>query len=111
MIGYVIAGLVGVIAILLMWLGYALDKYRRLDARVKELKDAKDDLQQRLADMVATVELVFSDDPDLDGDDGDELREEIAAASGALSGDGRGGLSAVEQAAADRIRGAAATRS
>lgn len=109
MIGYLIAGLVAVIAGLLIWLGVVLDRVRRLSERVKELKDAKEDLQQRLVDMVATVELVFDDDPDLGGDAERVLREEIAA-SGAV-GDSGGGLSAVEQAAADRIRGTAAARS
>lgn len=110
MIGYVIGGLVALSALLLLGLGIALDMLKRTDERAKELKRAKEDLEQRLADMQATINVVFGEEPDLDGDAGRRLRDEITAASrgGGAAG---GGLSAVEQAAADRVRGAAAARS
>lgn len=100
-VGWVIVGLAGFVAVLLIALGLTLKRVGWLKDQLEEVKRAKSDLDQRMADMAATVGLLVSDDPTLD--DLARLSEAAQARAGA---DERRDLSPVEQGAVDRILGA-----
>lgn len=98
---WVIVGLVSFVSVLLIALGVTLKRIEYLKDRLEEVKRAKADLDQRMADLAATVGLLVSDDPTLD--DLERLSQAAAAAADSRHG---GDLSEVEQRAADRILGA-----
>ena len=99
-VSWAIAIVAAIIALLSIAIAILSLMIRASRARVEELRREIEASKRRMADLVATIELMSEPDPT-----GDELLHEAAAAAAAA-----GGLSAVEQGAADRLVRARADR-
>ncbi len=87
----------GVILVLVAALCAVEAARRKTKKRLLEAQRERDDIQSRMADLVATIDLLVDSDPDLD-----ELSRMSEAAARSAAGAG-GGMSEVEQAAVDRL--------